>query len=146
MLYKEIVCGRPVMLAMLVAVPMYSIMVQAGPYVPFLFAAFLGTAVATVSADSDEKTGWARYALSSGMSRRHLVDSKFIMILLSTAFCQLVAALTAATILAIWNGSFETDVFLPVWPCPWRWGSGPGRWPCSSSTGSSARWCSWRSS
>ena len=126
LLYKEIICGRPVMLAMLVAVPMYSIMVQAGPYVPFLFAAFLGTAVAAVSADSDEKTGWARYALSSGISRRHLLDSKFIMILLSTAVCQLVAALAAAIILAIWKGPFETDVFLPVLAMSVAMGIGTG--------------------
>lgn len=126
LLYKEAVCCWPIILAMLVAVPVYSIMVQSGPYVPFLFAALLGTAVAAVSTDSDERTGWTRYALSSGISRRQLVNSKFIVVILGTVVCQLVAAITAAIILAIWKGPFELDVLLPVLALSVAMGVGTG--------------------
>ncbi len=109
MLKKEFVSNKVVFIALPVAIILYSAILQSGPYVPFLFAAFMGTAIPASSVDIDDKTGWSRFAVSSGIPRKTIVNSKFLVSFVSLAIFQAVAFLGAMLIVLIWGGEFVLE-------------------------------------
>ncbi len=106
MLKKELVSNKVVFIALPVAIILYSVILQSGPYVPFMFAAFMGTAIPASSVDIDDKTGWSRFAVSSGIPRKTIVNSKFIVSFVSLVLFQAVAFVGAMLIVLIWGGEF----------------------------------------
>ncbi|MBO4349210.1 MAG: ABC-2 transporter permease [Candidatus Methanomethylophilaceae archaeon] len=115
MLRKELVSNKVFLIALPVAIILYSVILQSGPYVPFMFAAFMGTALPASSVDIDDKTGWSRFAVSSGISRKTIVNSKFLISLVSLAICQAVAFVGAMLIVLIWGGELVLeDAFLVI--------------------------------
>ncbi len=109
MLKKELVSNKAVFIALPVAIVLYSVILQSGPYVPFLFAAFMGTAIPASSVDIDDKTGWSRFAVSSGIPRKTIVNSKFLVSFVSMAILQAVAFVGAMLIVLIWGGEFVLE-------------------------------------
>ncbi len=114
MLKKELISNKIVFIALPVAIILYSVILQSGPYVPFMFAAFMGTALPASSVDIDDKSGWSRFAVSSGISRKTIVNSKFLMSFVSLAILQAVALVGSMLIVVIWGGEFVVEDALLV--------------------------------
>ncbi len=111
-LYKDLSASRIILLAVLVATVMYSFIFQSGPYVAFMFAAFIGIAVISASIDMENKSGWCRFAISSGVSRKEVLNSKFVLALVTVAVGQVVALFTALLMVAVLDYTIELETTL----------------------------------
>ena len=109
MLKKEVASNTIMFVALPLSILIYSVIMQSGPYLPFMFAAFMGAALPASSVDIDDKSGWSRFAVSSGIPRKTMVDAKFMLTLVAMAVCQAVAFLGAMLIVLITGCEFSID-------------------------------------
>ena len=70
----------------------------------------LCTMLPNVSFDSDEKVGWNIYAISSGITRKDIVKSKYILGLI----CSFIGLVASVIISVITNGLYINSLAIPV--------------------------------
>lgn len=70
----------------------------------------LCTMLPNVSFDSDEKVGWNIYAISSGITRKDIVKSKYILGLI----CSFIGLVASIIISVITNGLYINSLAIPV--------------------------------